>query len=117
MFHRYRFRKRIFAIFQLHTLDRRAPQLAQYSFHIIRQIDKHPYNGSDLGWALLSGGRVGKYVAQYCADMTMNSQNDLNDIQVRQELARYRALLEKKDGVTSGISYKFSGMLSVKKHI
>ena len=30
---------------------------------------QHPYNGSDLGWALLSGGRVGKYVAQYCADM------------------------------------------------
>ena len=60
---------------------------------------QHPYNGSDLGWALLSGGRVGKYVAQYCADMTMNSQSDLNDIQVRKEVARYRALLEKKDGV------------------
>ena len=27
---------------------------------------QHPYNGSDLGWALLSGGRVGNIVIDYC---------------------------------------------------
>jgi succinate dehydrogenase/fumarate reductase flavoprotein subunit len=44
---------------------------------------QHPYNGAELGWALLSGSRVGPFVKEYVE--STNDSNDENLIEVAKE--------------------------------
>lgn len=61
---------------------------------------QHPYNGSDLGWALLSGGRVGQFVARACRETDKVGENREKVLaQAHAELDKIFAFLRRKQGL------------------
>lgn len=61
---------------------------------------QHPYNGSDLGWALLSGGRVGRFVAKVCQNMKITDDfREQASLHAKEIFQKYEGLLEKESGI------------------